>query len=89
MSEYRFVTHMINGMEGMVRGMFANRNLQGSVASKIFPGVPNVAILPKEFSDEQYASEYLQELMEKGENAAAVKIIETGWLVFAWVEETP
>ena len=58
MSEYRFVTHLIKGMEGMVRGMFANRNMQGSPASRIFPGVPNVAILPNEFSDEQAASDY-------------------------------
>jgi hypothetical protein len=88
MSEYRFVTRMINGMEGMVRGLFANRNLQGSVASKIFPGVPNVAILPKEFDDEASAADYLQELMEKGGNAAAVKVTGTGWLVCAWVEDT-
>lgn len=89
MSEYKFVTHTINGMEGLVRGMFANRNMQGSIASRIFPGVANVAILPKEFTDEQSASDYLQELMEKGGNAAAVKIIDTGWLVCAWVDESP
>ncbi|MCH7744330.1 MAG: hypothetical protein IIB71_16935 [Proteobacteria bacterium] len=89
MSEYKFVTHMIEGMEGMVRGMFANRNLQGSNASRIFPGVANVAILPKEFADEQSASDYLQKLMEKGGNAAAVKIVDTGWLVCAWVDEAP
>ncbi|MCH8256392.1 MAG: hypothetical protein IIA75_00555 [Proteobacteria bacterium] len=88
MSEYRFVTHLIKGMEGMVRGMFANRNMQGSPASRIFPGVPNVAILPKEFADEQSASDYLKELMEKGGNAAAVKIVDSGWLVCAWVEDT-
>ena len=89
MSEYKFVTHMINGMEGMVRGMFRNRNLQGSPANKIFPGVSNVAILPKEFTDEQSAADYLEELIEKGGNAAAVKIVGTGWLVCAWVNETP
>jgi len=89
MSDYKFVTHMIKGVEGMVRGMFSNRNMQGSVASKIFPGVRNVAILPKEFTDEQSAANYLQELMEKGGNAAAVKIADTGWLVCAWVDEVP
>jgi hypothetical protein len=87
MSDYRFVTHLIQGMEGMVRGMFSNRNMQGSVASRVFPGVPNVAILPKEFPDEQAAADYLQDLIEQGGNAAAVKVVDSGWLVCAWVTD--
>ena len=71
---------MIEGMEGMVRGMFANRNLQGSNASRIFPGVANVAILPKEFADEQSASDYLQKLMEKG-GMASLRLGRRGALV--------
>lgn len=85
MADYDFVTHLVQGMEGMVRGMFSNRNMQGSVASRVFPGVRNVAILPKEFPDEQAAADYLHDLIEKGGNAAAVKIVGSGWLVCAWV----
>ena len=88
MSEYKFVTHMAGGMEGMVRGLFANRQMKGSVASKLFPGVRNVAILPKEFADEASAADYLKELMEQGGNAAAVKVVDSGWLVCAWVSES-
>lgn len=85
MPDYKFVTHPIHGMEGMVRGMFSNRNMQGSVASRVFPGVRNVAILPKEFPDEQAAADYLQDLIEQGGNAAAVRVADSGWLVCAWV----
>ncbi len=88
MSEYKFVTHKIKGMEGMVRGMFSNRSMQGSAASKIFPGVLNVAILPKVFPDEDSAANYLQNLIEEGGNAGAVKIGDSGWLVCAWVEQS-
>ena len=88
MSEYIFVSHTIKGAEGMVRGLFANRQMKGSIASQMFPGVPNVAILPKEFGDEQSAADYLQGLLEKGSNAAAVKVSNTGWLVCAWVTES-
>lgn len=85
MPDYKFVTHQVHGMEGMVRGMFSNRNMQGSVAGRVFPGVPNVAILPKAFPDEQAAADYLQNLVEQGGNAAAVKVADSGWLVCAWV----
>ena len=88
MSEYKFVSHMIEGAEGIVRGLFANRQMKGSIASRMFPGVANVAILPKAFDDEQSAIDYLQSLMEKGGNAAAVKISDTQWLVCAWVAES-
>jgi len=76
-------------MEGMVRGLFANRQMRGSAASRIFPGVGNVAILPKVFTDEASAADYLQGLIGKGGNAAAVKIVDSGWLVCAWVSESP
>lgn len=85
MSDYEFITHPIAGMEGMVRSMFSNRNMQGSVASRVFPGVRNVAILPKEFSDELSAADYLRDLIDKGGNAAAVRVAQSGWLVCAWV----
>ena len=73
MSDSRFITHIVNGPEGMVRNLFANRQLKGAPAIKIFPGVPNVAILPTEFDGETEAIEYLQPLLTAGGNAAAVK----------------
>ena len=87
MSEYRFVAHSLQGMEGMVRGLFANRSQAGSVASKLFPGINNVAILPTMFAEESAATDYLKPLLEQGGNAAAVKLAENNWLICAWVSD--
>lgn len=88
MANYEYVTHLVKGLESRVRGMFGNRNMQGSIAEKIFPEVRNVAILPKEFADEQTAGDYLRDLLEEGGNAAAVKVTDAGWLVCAWVSRS-
>ena len=85
MSEYRFVTHAIEGLEGSVRGMFSTRAMNGSAAAQIFPDIKNVAILPSEFDDEKTAANYLQPLLEKGGNAAAVRLPGARWLICAWV----
>ncbi len=84
---YKFITHPVEGAEGLVRGMFSNRNLQGSVASRLFPGVNNVAILPRGFDSPQLAADYLSGILEKGGNAAAVKVVDSGWLIGAWVSD--
>lgn len=85
MSEHQFASHIVSGPEGMVRYLFANRQLQGAPAARIFPGVRNVAILPKELADEAAAADYLKPLLEPGGNAAAVKIGTDEWFVGAWV----
>jgi len=87
-TEYSFKTLRIKGQEGMVRGMFQNRNLQGSAAAKVFPGVPGVAILPKTFASEAEASDYLQALIEQGGNAAAVRVSPEEWFIGAWVSSS-
>lgn len=89
MSDEEFVRHIVTGQEGMVRFLFANRQLKGSPASKIFPGVRNVGILPTEFSSEDEAENYLKPLLEPGGNAAAVKIGQDLWFVGAWVSAAP
>jgi hypothetical protein len=81
----QFVHHLVNGPEGMVRMLFANRQLKGAPAATIFPGVPQVAILPTEFAGETEAEDYLKPLLEPGGNAAAVKISPDVWFVAAWV----
>ena len=85
MSDHEFVKHIVKGQEGMVRFLFTNRQLKGSPASKIFPGVRNVGILPTEFSTEDEAENYLKPLLEPGGNAAAVKLGQDLWFVGAWV----
>lgn len=85
MANYNFKTMRIKGPEGKVRGLFSNRALQGAAAREMFPGVPNVAILPKDFDNEEAATEYLKGIIEQGGNAAAVRISPEEWLLAAWV----
>lgn len=87
MSDYHFVRHIVNGQEGMVRMLFANRQMKGRRAEQVFPGVRNVGILPTEFESESEAEAYLKPLLEQGGNAAAVKLGEEVWFVAAWVRE--
>lgn len=88
MAEYDFKTMVIKGQEGMVRGLWSNRNLQGARADSIFPGVPACAILPKELDGEAAGEEYLESIVERGGNAAAVRISPQEWLVGAWIERS-
>lgn len=85
MTEPQFVHHLVTGPEGMVRMLFSNRQLKGSPAHSIFPRVPQVAILPTEFSSEADAENYLKPLLEPGGNAAAVRVGTDTWFVAAWV----
>ncbi len=87
MSEYSFIHHIVNGQEGMVRMLFANRQMKGRAADKVFPGVRNVGILPTEFASESEAEDYLKPLLEQGGNAAAVRVGQDAWYVAAWVKE--
>ena len=85
LAEYTFKTMRIKGAEGMVRGLFRNRNLQGARSEELFPGVPAVAILPKAFESEEEATDYLKGIVEQGGNAASVRVSPEEWLVAAWV----
>jgi len=80
----KFITQEVTGMEATVRGFFAARDLHTPASQAVFPGVRAVAILPSEFSDQAAAATYLQELLEPGDNAAAVRIGENQWLIAAW-----
>lgn len=85
LANYTFKTMRIKGPEGTVRGLFRDRTLQGAPAAKTFPGVPTVAILPKECDGEEAGEEYLKGIVEQGGNAAAVRITPEEWLLAAWV----
>ncbi len=87
MPNYNFKTMRIKGPEGQVRGLFMNRNLEGTRAAELFPGVSAVAILPKEFDNEDAAAEYLKDIVEQGGNAASVRISPEEWLIAAWVSD--
>ena len=83
-----FKTLTISGQEGMVRGLFNNRRLQGAASEDHFPGIKSVAIVPKVFDEAQAAHVFLQEITEPGGNAAAAKISATDWLIGAWIDST-
>ncbi len=85
MTKYAFVSHIVHGPEAMVRNLFGNRELKGSAAARIFPGVRQVAILPTLFDDASAAEAYLAPLLEKGGNAAAVRVGPESWYIGAWV----
>lgn len=89
MSEMELKTLTVNGPEGRVRSLFANRQLQGMPAEKHFPGIGACAILPKDMGSEDEALEYLKGIIKPGGNAAAVKIAEESWLIAAWVQVQP
>ena len=80
-----FKTLTIKGPEGMVRGFFNNRNLQGAPSKKHFPDIKSVAIVPKVFTDKEDAHTFLQEITQPGGNAAAARIPGEAWLIGAWL----
>ena len=81
----RFVTQEINGHEGLVRNLFAARDLGTPVARREFPGVRGVAIMPKGFDDATSAAAWLEQTAERGGVALAVSIGFQRWLIGAWV----
>jgi hypothetical protein len=80
----KFITQEVTGVEATVRGYFAARDMNTPASQTHFPGVRAVAILPSEFSDQAAATTYLEDLLEPGDNAAAVRIGENKWLIAAW-----
>ena len=85
MSEPRFVTQTIEGIDGMVRGYFMSRALGEPASAHHFPGVRQVAILPKKFETVEAASEFIAANAQSGGNAVAVQFASNQWLVGAWV----
>ena len=82
-----FRTLKVNGPEGSVRGLFSNRQLDGAASAKQFPGIASVAILPKVFSEQETAHQFLEEITESGGNAAAVRYSDNDWLIGGWAED--
>ena len=85
MSDPRFVTQTIEGMDGMVRGYFMSRALGEPASAAQFPGVRQVAILPKKFDSIETATEFIESNAAAGGNAVAVQYASNQWLVGAWV----
>ncbi len=85
MSDPRFVTQTIEGMDGMVRGFFMSRAMGEPASAAQFPGVRQVAILPKKFESMEAAKEFIETHAEPGGNAVAVQYASDRWLVGAWV----
>ena len=85
MSDSRFVTQTIEGMDGMVRGYFMSRGLGEPASVAQFPGVRQVAILPKKFESVKAATQFIEANAEPGGNAVAVQFANNQWLVGAWV----
>jgi len=81
----RFVTQEMAGHEGLVRNLFAARDLGTPSARGLFPGVRGVAIMPKGFDDLGAAAAWLEETAERGGVALAVSIGVQRWLIGAWV----
>ncbi len=82
----KFVTQVVQGHEGLVRGLFAGRDLGAPAARSTFPGVHGVAIMPRQFDDERSAREWLQATAQQGGNAVAAKFGSERWLIGAWIE---
>jgi hypothetical protein len=83
----QFVTQEFEGHEGLVRNLFAARDLTVPAARARFPGVSGVAIMPKEFDATAPAAAWLEETAQRGGVALAVRIGAQRWLVGAWVSE--
>lgn len=83
MSDIRFVTETIEGLDGMVRGYFMSRSLGEPASAARFPGVRQVAILPKRFDSVDAASAFIEAHAEPGGNAIAVQYAAQRWLVGA------
>jgi len=83
----KFVTQEVEGQEGLVRNLFAARDLGTPAARATFPGVRGVAIMPKRFDAAGPAATWLEATAEKGGVALAVQIGAQRWLVGAWVSQ--
>jgi hypothetical protein len=83
----KFVTQELLGQEGLVRNLFAARDLGTPAARGLFPGVRGVAIMPKRFDAAEPAAAWLEQTAEKGGVALAVQTGAQRWLVGAWVSE--
>ena len=83
----KFATRKIVGMDGAVRGFFQARNLDSPASADVFPGVSQVAILPRRFKVCGEAASWLEGVAEPGGNAVAVQIAPQEWLVGAWIED--
>ena len=81
----RFVTLNLTGQEGMVRGLFMSRDMSEPASHGTFPGIRAVAVLPREFDSAPQASEFLEQLLEPGGNAGAVRVGDNEWLLGAWL----
>ena len=81
----KFVTLNLAGQEGMVRGFFMARDMSEPASHDTFPGIAAVAVLPREFDSVQPASEFLEQLLEPGGNAGAVRVGDNEWLLGAWL----
>jgi hypothetical protein len=83
----KFVTQEIQGQEGLVRNLFAARDLGTPAARAKFPGVRGVAIMPRQFDAAEPAAAWLESMAERGGVALAVQIGAQRWLVGAWVSD--
>jgi hypothetical protein len=82
-----FVTLEIEGQEGLVRNLFAARDLGVPAARAIFPGIAGVAIMPREFDAVEPATAWMKTMAEQGGVALAVRTGAQRWLVGAWVSK--
>jgi len=85
MPDTRFVTQTLHGTDGVVRGHFMSRSLGEPASAVEFPGVRQVAILPKRFDSIEAAREFIDANAEPGGNAIAVQYAHETWLVGALV----
>lgn len=89
MAEVNLVTETIEGLDGMVRGYFMSRSLGQPASAAKFPGVRQVAILPKRFDSIDAARAFIDAHAEPGGNAIAVQYGMQRWLVGAKVAVAP
>lgn len=83
----KFVTLNLTGHEGMVRGFFMARDMSEPASHETFPGIRAVAVLPREFDSVSEAAEFLEQLLEPGGNAGAVRVGSSEWLLGAWLSQ--
>lgn len=81
----KFVTQELTGQEGLVRNLFAARDLGAPTSRGAFPGVRGVAIMPKRFDVVAEGAVWLEQTAEQGGVALAVQIGPQRWLIGAWV----
>ena len=87
MSKGTLVTHIVEGADGAVRGLFQNRQLGAAASAELFPGVPQVAVMPTLFSSEANARAFILENAEVGGNAIAARFAHQQWLVGAYLSD--